>query len=72
VGVYLRIWKKRKEQATFEIWAGRQNWLRAGLMVKDDQDIPVTSWLERNVTGGLPKPDNINNGPAAQVLEIEK
>lgn len=72
MGVYLRNWKKRKEQAAFEIWAGRQNWLRAGLMVKDDQDIPVTSWLERHVADGLPKPDNISSGPDAQVREIEE
>ena len=72
MSVYLRNWKKRQEQATFEIWAGRQNWLRAGLMVKDDQDIPVTSWLERHVAGGLPKPDYIDSGPAAQVREIEE
>ena len=72
MGVYLRNWKKRKEQATFEIWAGRQNWLRAGLMVKDDQDIPVTSWLKRHVTGGLPKPDKNGSGLAAQVREIEE
>ena len=39
MGVYLRIWKKRKEHATFEIWAGRQEWLRAGLMVKDEANL---------------------------------
>ncbi len=72
MGIYLRNWKKRKGQVTFEIWAGRQNWLRAGLMVKDDQDIPVTSWLERHVAGGLPKPHKTNSGPAAQVREIEE
>ncbi len=72
MGVYLRNWKKRKEEAKFEIWAGRQNWLRAGLMVKDDQDIPVTSWLERHVTGGLPKPDKNCSGPVAQAREIEE
>ncbi|MCH8930058.1 MAG: hypothetical protein IIA98_03940 [Proteobacteria bacterium] len=72
MGVYSRNWKKRKEQAAFEIWAGRQNWLRAGLMVKDDQDIPVTSWLERHVADGLPKPKNISDGPSAQVREIEE
>jgi hypothetical protein len=58
MGVYLRNWRKQKEKATYENWAGRQNWLCAGLMVKDDQDIPVTSWLERQVAGGLPKPNN--------------